>query len=54
MIIYIILIIQKVIPRQIDRLYLLSYGRETTSWRKELKCEWKNYNKKKSPIQIPI
>ena len=35
------ILIQKVIPRQIDRLYLLLYDREITSWRKELKCEWK-------------
>ncbi|GES90899.1 hypothetical protein RCL_jg24878.t1 [Rhizophagus clarus] len=32
---------QKVIPRQIDRLYLLSNNREIMKWRKESKYEWK-------------
>ena len=40
------ILIQKVIPQQIDRLYLLSYDHEMTKWRKELKCEWKRLQQK--------
>jgi hypothetical protein len=40
------ILIQKVIPRQIDRLYLLSNNREITKWRKEFKHEWKRLQQK--------
>jgi hypothetical protein len=35
------IIINKVVPQQLDRYHLLCCGRELPSWRKDFKAEWK-------------